>query len=201
MKKILLLAIFISSTVFANQKESSSYNIKTDLYVLDNGAQSLVFSASQVLNNDGEDNPTIISREMGSSLSIKDGLVLNSKVIKTQKNDVLDFSGSFSKVTDITNSDDKKWQESNIKKLTFNNSIILDKSETNYESSFKVGNKNYILNLKADKISSYKIEDYVNLNTNSELGKGCKPNGLESKTLEGDYVACIDGVWVKKYLK
>lgn len=158
MKKILLISLLASSSVFATQPASSNpestYLITTSIYAEHGSKKDLVASASQILLNDGKENPTVVSREIQAPLSLTEGLNFNSRILKSQKGDILDYTGQISTIMNVSKSEDSKWQEGNLKVVTFKNSMVLNKETHTYNSSYDSDNKKYLLEIKTEKIDN-----------------------------------------------
>lgn len=158
MKKILLISLLASSSVFATETPSSNpestYLVTTSIYAEHGSKKDLIASASQILLNDGKENPTVVSREIQAPLSLTEGLNFNSRISKSPRGDILDYTGQISTIMSVSKSEDSKWQEGNLKVVTFKNSMVLNKEVNSYNSSYASGSKKYLLEIKTEKIDN-----------------------------------------------
>lgn len=158
MKKILLISLLASSSVFATETPSSNpestYLVKTSIYAEHGSKKDLIASASQILLNDGKENPTVVSREIQAPLSLTEGLNFNSRISKSPRGDILDYTSQISTIMSVSKSEDSKWQEGNLKVVTFKNSMVLNKEVNSYNSSYASGSKKYLLEIKTEKIDN-----------------------------------------------
>lgn len=158
MKKILLISLLASSSVFATETPSSNpestYLVTTSIYAEHGSKKDLIASASQILLNDGKENPTVVSREIQAPLSLTEGLNFNSRISKSPRGDILDYTSQISTIMSVSKSEDSKWQEGNLKVVTFKNSMVLNKEVNSYNSSYASGSKKYLLEMKTEKIDN-----------------------------------------------
>lgn len=158
MKKILLISLLASSSVFATETPSSNpestYLVTTSIYAEHGSKKDLIASASQILLNDGKENPTVVSREIQAPLSLTEGLNFNSRISKSPRGDILDYTSQISTIMSVSKSEDSKWQEGNLKVVTFKNSMVLNKEVNSYNSSYASGSKKYLLEIKTEKIDN-----------------------------------------------
>lgn len=205
MKKILLALLVVSSSSAFAAVPDATYTINTQLYSVEGGSKHLVSSISEIVNNDGKENPSFSLREVGAKeLNLKDEVRVSSTVVKGEKGNVLHYSGRTMHVKDLNDSDDAKWHSGNVQVLSFSNTMNLNKDREDYHSSFEADGKKYLLEMKANKVdyvadlnpeSKKQITDFVFIQSTQEKGQGCSPDGLTSKDKQGDTVKCADGVW------
>ncbi len=205
MKKILLALLVVSSSSAFAAVPDATYTINTQLYSIDGGSKHLVSSISEIVNNDGKENPSFSSREvLVKGLKLKEEIVRKSTVVKGDKVDILNYSGTATHVRGVKTSDDGKWQSGDIQTLSFNDKMDLRKDKNAYSSSFNVDGKKYLLEMNVNKIDyianlnpdqKVKMEDFVYLKSSQEKGEGCSTDGMASKDKNGDIVKCSDGVW------
>jgi len=152
MKKILILALLASPSVFAASPDAT-YNINVNVYLLDHGNKKLVSSISQIANNDGKKINSYISRDVGNKdMGLREGLTVNGKIIKSAENDIFDFSGVETRLETLKTSNDHKWEEGYIKILNFRNSMLLKDPKTTYTANFEGEDKKYLLEVNVNKI-------------------------------------------------
>ncbi len=152
MKKILILSLLASTSVFAASPDASYY-INGSIYVLDNGNKKLVSSSNLLINNDGERVNSFISREVGDkNVGLKEGLTFSGKITKANNNDIFDFYGVETRIENVKTSEDQKWQEGSITSLGFKNSMLLKDDKTEYTAKFNGENKKYLLEVKVKKV-------------------------------------------------
>lgn len=152
MKKILILALLASPSVFAASPDATYY-INFNLYLLNHGNKQLVSSISQIANNDGKKINSYISRDVGNKdMGLKEGLAVNGKIIKSAENDIFDFSGVETRIDKLKTSNDHKWEEGYMKILNFRNSMLLKNPKTTYTANFNGEDKKYLLEVNVNKI-------------------------------------------------